>query len=217
MKKLVLALMLILVPCQIHASLIVDTGQPTSNGYLLSQDQWLAAEFIIDESYTLTDIQTYMFVNYGGLLDIVIYEGTIMKTYLDQYLTPNTSNLLYRNTIDVSQGLEDWRGLSDIDWKLTSGTYWIAFETRDPSLQAGLLYGSSNPSGYNEAYTWDGKYWNPENYNYGRMDLGIKIWGDLLTSADKLPCGSIPEPATMLLFGTSLIGLATLGRKRFKV
>jgi hypothetical protein len=47
----------------------------------------------------------------------------------------------------------------------------------------------------------------------GLFDGGTDKFSPKTTSSSTAP---IPEPATMLLFGTGLIGMAGIGRKKFK-
>jgi hypothetical protein len=60
--------------------------------------------------------------------------------------------------------------------------------------------------------------WGLANYMKDHVNTGISgiSWADLGDNQDLLVAKHTPAPATMLLFGSGLIGLAVLGRKRFR-
>ena len=178
------------------ADYIVDTGEPTippgGGGVTIYSNQWLAAKFSIDKSYTITNIQGFIVVYSGGFLDIVIYEG-------DDEI-PNIKNEIYHSTFSIpSAQAANWCGLSNLEWELEAGTYWVAFEARTPGFEGGMITSSPNPLGdeawYGESSSSYTGY-NPGDY----LDLGIRIQAYLNETGPNSPIinsfSTDPDPAT---------------------
>ena len=176
-----------------NAGLIIDTGSGASgfSGSYLGGDQWIAAEFTIAEQYQITDIQAWLTIIIPGNLKYSIYTdgGNI------------PGSLLYSTTffINGAYGSSSWYGPSGLSWDLTAGTYWVSFESA--SFIGDMPVATSPLFNYS--------VWGPYS---GWQDLGddihvnsgVRIYGESTVA---------PEPATMLLLGFGLVGLAGLRRK----
>ena len=181
-----------------NAATIVDTGPGADSNYralagasvLPPFGQFLAAEFSIGSSTTVTDIEGWMSFNPSGA------DGTI-AIYSDGGDVPGDE--LYAATFFGTGSLDSsWVGVSGLSWDLAAGTYWVAFEVRDgQTLETSMPSPSSNPL-LNEAFTSvDTGDWNDDD----GLDLGIRI-------------SAVPIPAAAWLFGTGLLGLIGVARKR---
>ncbi len=193
MKKLLLIGLVILnLVVTAKADTIVDTGNITGDNPLgLGPSQWLAAEFSISEDYTITDLQGYGDRTGGGSVTAAIYR--------DGGALPGSE--LYSNQFTVG-GTAGWYGVDSQNWFLSAGTYWAAFEVRSGDTYNSAFHRADAPLD-NEAY------WNGSNWNGSNLSLAIRIYG----TPGAVP-EPVPEPATMLLFGLGLLGLARVSRKK---
>ncbi len=84
---------------------------------------------------------------------------------------------------------------------MPAGTYWVAFEVRLGNFDGHMRIGAPQPL-TNGAHTMGAGNWVEPSPSFA-IDYGIRI--------DASP---VPEPATVLLLGTGLVGLVGF-RKKF--
>jgi hypothetical protein len=201
MKRLSLitvGFMLILSVSGAQAAYLVDTGEGDATSHpSLTTDQWLAGEFVLDNSSTITDIEGWMFGN-NGIVTIAIRNdgGEIPGSEIySQSFDPGLKGPPFTN---------NWHGISDLNWLLDPGTYWVSFEVRDGSTYNGKM-GDNVPNPLlNNAYTQAGEgTWVP----YDPTAVGIRIQGDV---------GAVPIPSAIWFLGSGLIGLVGIRRKHRK-
>lgn len=197
--------MILMLGCcfQAYAAVIVDTG-PGPNaggGYGLYPDQWLAGEFNLSQPDTITDVY--------GWIDGTSYDpGTAtIAIYDDGGIIPGSQLFTTQFSIFHPQDSEiraDWYGASGLNWGLSSGTYWVSFESRANDTYSGAMpFYSQNPLS-NEAF------WNGGSWNSTRLGIGVRVYSDGSAPAP----GVVPEPASMILMGIGLAGAAMRKRKR---
>ncbi|MCX5885310.1 MAG: hypothetical protein NT096_05300 [Proteobacteria bacterium] len=166
-QSMFLAIMILLHIVPANADYIVDTGPGLNerggsalyNTTPVNGDfQFLAVEFFLDRTYTLTDLEGWIYhedpQNQSSHINFIIYG--------DGGNIPDVNNELYNQIVTVSSYFApQWHGLTGLNWTLSSGEYWLAFEVRQPELLGNAMPpGAPNPQP-NSAY-----------YNGGNLDVG---------------------------------------------
>jgi len=196
MKKIIrslgwIAVLAIILSHQASADMIADTGTPNQLGsaLMLSDGQWLAAEFSTSKSLQLSSLEGFINADTGNP-DGATYTLAI---YGNGANSPDTNNELFSQQATFTT--DGWNGLHGLNLALDAGTYWLAFEVRSTDTLQGLMpvfvphplpaAWSDGASGYTAA--------SGSNYNFGAR------------------ISSVPSPSTLWLL---LAGLPVMGYKR---
>ncbi|MCP3875361.1 MAG: hypothetical protein GY699_19680 [Desulfobacteraceae bacterium] len=185
----------------VHAYLF-DTGErdsdPNTYDAMLHEALWSAVEFTIDVDYTITDIETQVDWLFGmnGQFTAVLYTdgGDVPGTQLQ------SAKIIADNASFAWVGTDTI--IPNLNWDITAGTYWVAFEVRsgegdgfDGDIATNTLFPLVN-----EAFSNGGPYM----INDSITNIAVRISGTPK---------SVPIPSTLGLISLGLLGMAAFKKK----
>ena len=203
--KLTLVIALSIASLSANANIIIDTGSPalTQNGAIsvcgkcggptTSSGQSVALQFSVSDYYDITSIQGFLWQQATGTLTLALYDN----------VNETPGSQIYSSSFqatDIASAQSGWRGswagVSGINWTVSPGKYWAAFEVRNGQTYEGALEFPAPiplPAAVNNS-AW-GQWTN----------IGSGGGGGLLVSGNLVP---VPEINTniMLLIGLGLFG-----------
>lgn len=189
--------MTLLLAATAPATLIVDTGNETGadGGWYVTSSQWIAGQFTLTHDYNITEVQGLIGYTNGVSGDV---NAVLRKDSLYQgSAVPGA--ILYSQEFTANKGLNTWQGPSGLNWAVTAGTYWLAFEPDSLSqVFVGISQNPPNPLS-NYAYASSGIYYNSS------LHAGMRVYGTQ---------SPVPLPPSVWLFGSGLVGL--IGFRRFR-
>lgn len=113
-----------------NAAMVVDTGTPDNTSSLLSVNsaQYIAGQVSFAQSLTIDRIQVYLQADLGtGAGDTFS-----ISLYSDQGNQVGT--LIDGDTTLASFGADGWNGVSNLNWSVGAGTYWVAIEEQQDGI-----------------------------------------------------------------------------------
>ena len=178
---------------------IVDTLAP---GFVLTDlgvggplDQWIAVEFSVTQSWVITGVNGWINPTVSGDLRFRLYSdgGDVPGVALFDQLLP----------IDGAAA-SAWYGPSGLSWSIGPGSYWLAFES--PNTFIGGMPIPSINSLVNSAYRTSvvPSYTANDNFRH----IGVQVYAEAADAA------AVPEPASVVLLGTGLVGFVAARRYR---
>ncbi len=200
----------LLAPSQAHAADIVNT--PVTSGgltqaYTLDGSNWVAQSFSLDANTQITSVMAYLLSNAGGSdtgtqFSVAIYAnemGNVSRPALNFNLD-NHGALFVQDATYKGDG---WNGLSQLQWSLGAGSYWLALEVSPDSSNAptGLLAPTGALLATGVASYTDGQHYAVTSPS---ESFGLRITG---------AAPAVPEPNALALM---LAGMGVVGwlRKR---
>ena len=215
MKKLTIFLIFLMAVFLIQKSsfalFIVDTGEPFAEGlhpqpvgsdpdvpgvfhFLFDRSQQLAGKFIIEQSSRVFSIEGFMIsdLNQPNLdYTISIYRdgGAIPDVNNQVFFQKRFSPLIYNDGYQ-------WDGLSNLDFILDPGSYWVGFEPGD--FSGFIAAPGPNPLEDHAFRLHTGGPFDDIYLNSSTPLLSVRIGGE---------SAAVPEPSTFILFSSSLVFL----------
>jgi len=171
---------------------IVNTGPGSgSTTVILDAAQWLAAEFIVSDSWLLTEVQGWIAPFETGDVRFRLYSdgGDVPGSPLFQQL------LSIASTGSPDHPTAEWYGPSSLSWPIDPGSYWLAFEPLD-TFDGDMLLPSPSALA-NEAFLREGAY-----TSFAFIGLGVRVFGEAIAEQPK-PVSE--ESSSIALFGSVLL------------
>ncbi len=204
-----IVLLLILLSFGTSNAYIVDTGAPSvvSDYISLSARQILAGQFALNDSYNISSVEGYMFTGIRYLSGAG--GGTLtLRLYRDSNNLPDLATGLintYTFTMSFNNWIPGWYGPTGLNLLLNAGLYWAVLGAPGDTFFGSMPEHSPDPLAHYAVINISNGNELAFSVDDWHYDYGFRVAG---TPA------STPEPATMLLFGLGLVGLA--GAKRFR-
>jgi len=192
------------IPFAAHATLLgtgsldINWSAPTGGGYYLDYDGQVISSnfgyttgleevFCVSDEYASSGIETYAFYT--------------ITPDLSKYGTLSQAAWIADNWVTFAAPGDDWDILKGEAQKAVWRIMGIMDITEGGGKDQEIYTAALSHAGYLTTHWY---------YAYSPSGEGGRDYQDYLT-----PTSSVPEPATLLLVGSGLIGLAGLGRKKF--
>lgn len=192
-----------LVPGIASASFLLDTGTPQTGAgaplpTVLNLTDWWAAEFTVGSGETITQLGAYLTQGTGQAGNTFTWDlYSTGGAFLGAGREAPTDTIAGTYAPDAN----GW-SVTNVDWTVAPGTYWIAMQVSSTTQTTGLdlPVESSTTTGTVPAteFAFAGS-----NGRYSKSNTGVG-----------LEVSTVPLPAAALLFGSGLLGLGAVGRRR---
>lgn len=201
---------------------IFDGGSPDRTTSLIgfyADHSVAAADFMFTDDVILKDVHfwsTELDGVWDGTLEYYLFIDDGGKPASSPFLSGDGQNIVknatgilpYTNITGYIE-YEYSFDLEDPVYMAANTTYWLGLHLYESFDWVEIAWEDTTPSGFGLAISNDGTFDNWQVYSEylnQPVDLAFNLTGEI---------APVPEPATMLLLGTGLVGLAGISRKKF--
>lgn len=209
LKALAAASFVALTATQAQAYDVVNTQVPTGSMFgsnALDSNDWLAEKFSVASTTQIDSVLAYVLSNdsandLGKTFTIALY-GNSASNLPALNWNANQQGQLFQATATYNG--DGWNGLSNLNWTIGAGSYWLALEQNGDASNAGSL---QLPTGALPAAQAVAFYSGGQNYAADTLSDTFGLHITAVTPA-------VPEPGSMALVLCSLGVMAFVARRR---
>ena len=161
--RLRLGLTALIVTFPSNADVLLDTGAGYHGGYALSLQQFVAIQIEPERNQLITGFEGFIGVSNPGTVTVVLYA--------DGDGIPDTA--LHWTTFAADESEPRWLGVSGLDWEVSPGKYWLAFEVYEAGF-SGALGGAKEPGAVGAYYIAQRQEWR--SMERERSYIGVRVF-----------------------------------------